>query len=147
MTIKRLIDPHRIRRLPKQFSWIDQGLVSNHHISHCDPPALALYLFLVIVADHQGLSYYANTTIANRLRFDDRALIEARQQLIQQQLIAYQPPLYQVLALPDRAIAPQDSADANRVATVTRPGSNPQRESGPIQIKALLDQLQRRTDS
>ena len=57
---KRLLVPSRVRQVPRQFSWVDHRLVRDHHIEHCDPPALALYLFLITVADAQGLSYYAD---------------------------------------------------------------------------------------
>ena len=54
---KRLLVPSRVRRVPRQFSWIDQRLVRDHHIARCDCTALALYLLLLTVADAQGLSY------------------------------------------------------------------------------------------
>jgi|TARA_Y100000310_G_scaffold341541_1_gene441006 hypothetical protein len=136
MVIKHLIDKGRVRRLPKQFSWIDQRLISDDHLRNCEPLALALYLFLVIVGDHQGLSYYADTTIANHIGFDQRALQHTRQQLIQQQLIAYQPPLYQVLALPDQPIAPANPP--------VKPSPRA-RQSGPTQLKTLLAELQQRS--
>ena len=57
---KRLLVPSRVRQIPRQFSWVDHRLVRDHHIEHCKPPALALYLFLITVADaKKGLSYYA----------------------------------------------------------------------------------------
>ncbi len=48
--------------MPSQFSWVDQRLVRERHIERCDVQALALYLFLVTVADAQGLSYYSDAT-------------------------------------------------------------------------------------
>ncbi len=60
---KHLLVPSRVRQVPRQFSWIDQRLVRDHHIERCDPQALALYLFLLTVADAQGLSYYADASI------------------------------------------------------------------------------------
>jgi hypothetical protein len=60
---------------------------------------LALYLFLVTVADGQGLSYYSAPTIGRLLPLDGPALARARQELVAAGLIAYQRPLYQVLAL------------------------------------------------
>ena len=32
---KRLLVPSRVRRIPRQFSWIDQRLVRDHHIERC----------------------------------------------------------------------------------------------------------------
>ena len=96
---KRLLVPARVRRVPRQFSWVDQRLVRDRHIAHCDPEALALYLFLVTVADAQGLSFYSDQRLCRCLDMDTRALARARDWLVRVQLIAYQAPLYQVLAL------------------------------------------------
>jgi hypothetical protein len=97
--IKRVLCPDRLRRVPEQFSWIDHRLVRDRHIGRCSANALALYLFLVTVADGQGLSYYSDTSLSERLPLDGPALIRARQELIAARLIAYDKPLYQVLAL------------------------------------------------
>jgi len=58
-----------------------------------------LYLFLVTVADAQGLSYYGDPAISQLLSLDAATLIRARQELLAAKLIAYQRPLYQVLSL------------------------------------------------
>ncbi len=99
MVHKQPIDPARVRRLPPQFSWIDQRLVRHHHIELCDHTTLALYLFLVTVADAQGLSYYSDHSLCQRLSLEPAALARARGWLVHLQWIAYQAPLYQVLAL------------------------------------------------
>jgi len=96
---KRLLVPSRVRRVPRQFSWVDQRLVRDHHIEHCDTAALALYLLLVTVADAQGLSYYADASIGRLLSLRPEPLAAAREALIHTGLIAYEAPLYQVLAL------------------------------------------------
>lgn len=85
--------------MPRQFSWLDHRLVRDHHIERCSHPAATLYLFLVIVSDARGLSYYADDTLMNHLSMDDVTLSEARQNLIHIGLIAWQKPLYQVLPL------------------------------------------------
>ena len=99
MTHKQLICPARVRCLPPQISWIDQRLVRHHYIEQCDHTALALYLFLVTVADAQGLSFYSDPSLCQRLDLDAPGLRRARDWLVHLQLIAYQAPLYQVLAL------------------------------------------------
>jgi hypothetical protein len=109
MIIKRVIRPERLRQIPPSFSWVDHRLVRGHFIQRCDPPSLALYLFLVTVADVQGLSYYSDASICRRLRLDLLQLAAARRQLEQVDLIAYAKPLYQVLAL-DRSHAPSGPA-------------------------------------
>jgi hypothetical protein len=85
--------------VPKQFSWVDQRLVREHYIDALSHPACALYLFLLTVADAQGLSYYAEPTLCRRLSMSQATLQKSRQELIARQLLAYRRPLYQVLAL------------------------------------------------
>ena len=109
---KRLLVPSRVRRVPRQFSWIDQRLVRDHHIERCDSAALALYLFLVTVADAQGLSYYADASIGRLLSLRPEALAGARAALVRAGLLAYEAPLYQVLAL-DRAPEPPAPTQAS----------------------------------
>lgn len=99
MIAKRLIRPERLRRVPQGFNWVDHRLVSQHYLERCEHRALALYLFLVTVSDVQGLSYYSDAAIGRRLKLDPLELAAARRQLMQADLIAYQKPLYQVLAL------------------------------------------------
>jgi hypothetical protein len=99
MIKKRPIYPQRLRRVPSQFSWVDHRLVRDRHIESCSHTALALYLFLVTVADHEGLSYYSDATLMARLGMDWQTLTSARQNLIQAGLVAYEDPLYQVLEL------------------------------------------------
>ena len=89
----------QLRQVPKQFSWVDQRLVQEHYIDGLSHPACALYLFLLTVADAQGLSYYAEPTLCRRLSMSQATLRQARQALIARQLVAYRRPLYQVLAL------------------------------------------------
>jgi len=105
MTIKRVLNWQRMRRIPAQFSWLDQRLVRDRHIERCDAPACALYLFLVTVADAQGLSYYSEASIARRLSMEPARVGQARTDLVRLELIAYESPLYQVLSL-DAPVAP-----------------------------------------
>jgi len=103
MTIKRVLVHERVRRIPAQFSWLDQRLVRDRHIERCDAASCALYLFLVAVADAQGLSYYSEASIARRLSMETARLGQARADLMRLGLIAYAAPLYQVLALDEPA--------------------------------------------
>jgi len=96
---KRVLCPEQLRHVPPQFSWIDHRLVRDKHIVGRSAEALALYLFLVTVADGQGLSYYSDAGIGKLLPLDEPALARARQELIRARLIAYEKPLYQVLSL------------------------------------------------
>jgi len=99
MVEKHPICPRSLRKIPKHFSWLDHRLVRECYIDRCSHQAAALYLFLVTVADAQGLSYYSDQTLSQRLTMEDNALNSARQELIEIGLVAHQKPLYQVLAL------------------------------------------------
>jgi hypothetical protein len=111
---KRLLISSRVRRVPRQFSWVDQRLVRDRHITRCDPEALALYLFLVTVADAQGLSFYADASIGRLLSLSPQRLEQAREALIRTGLIAYEAPLYQVLALEPAGPTPSAQLPATR---------------------------------
>ena len=93
---KHPILPAKLRRPPRQFSWVDQRLVREHSIDQLSHEACALYLFLVTAADAQGLSYYAERSLCQRLALSPPRLRQARQLLIQRGLVAYRQPLYQV---------------------------------------------------
>jgi hypothetical protein len=99
MIIKRLLRPNRLRQIPSSFSWVDHRLIRHHHLRACDHRAWALYLFLVTVGDAQGLSYYSEAALGRQLKLDSLQLALAREQLELAGLVAYQKPLYQVLAL------------------------------------------------
>lgn len=104
MVFKSPILPNRIRKVPKQFSWIDHRLVLERHIENCSHTAAALYLFLVTVGDAEGLSYYADKSIMKRLSMDQNTLDSARVNLIRTGLVAWQKPLYQVLSLDNQMV-------------------------------------------
>jgi hypothetical protein len=78
---------------------VDHRLVRDRYIDQCSHPSAALYLFLVTVADAQGLSYYSDRSLMLRLNMEDHDLAKARLNLVRIGLIAYQKPIYQVLPL------------------------------------------------
>ncbi len=134
-TVKQLLRPERLRQVPEQFSWVDQALVQRHVIDRCEARAAALYLFLITVADAQGLSYYGEPTLARRLHLSHEELVAARQQLIDIDLIAYQAPLYQVLAFPGTAPTPRTTA------STPAPVPEPRSSNGPARLAQILDQM------
>ena len=99
MQEKRLLCRDRLRRVPEQFSWVDQRLVRAEYIRRCDSRGWALYLLLVTVADAQGLSYYSDRKSAELLSLNPSEWIEARRQWVRADMIAYERPLYQVLSV------------------------------------------------
>ncbi len=128
---KTLLVPSRRRRVPRQFSWIDQRLVRERHIGRCEPQALALYLFLVTVSDAEGLSFYADGSIAGLLGWPEAQVRQARAGLVRAGLVAFEAPLYQVLSL-----------DAPPPATVPAQAPRPsaRAEGGLRSLRAILQQ-------
>ena len=125
---KRVLCAQRLRKVPPQFSWLDQGLVRQRYIQRCDHAAWALYLVLVTVADAQGLSYYSDQSLERMLRLDPVGLSAARAQLCEQGLVAYQKPLYQVLSL-EEPLCVRPAADQT------------QRTGQPLSLKEVLRQV------
>jgi hypothetical protein len=115
--------------VPTQFSWVDQRLVRERHIDQLSHAACTLYLFLVTVADAHGLSYYADPSVCQRLSLTSAELHQARQTLITRGLVAYQRPLYQVLALD---VAPREAAASASPVAV---------DEEPMDIKAVFARI------
>ena len=128
---KRVLCPQRLRKVPPQFSWVDQRLVRQGYVPRCDHAALALYLVLVTVSDAEGLSYYSEASLERMLRLDHAGLCAARSGLAAAGLVVYQKPLYQVLALePSERPAPAPRSEQTRslkevLAQVLEKGGQP----------------------
>jgi hypothetical protein len=65
---------------------------------------LLLYIFLILVSDRNGLSYYKYDNICTLLKISVDAYIVARNALIEKDLIAFDGHLFQVLSLPDTPV-------------------------------------------
>jgi len=126
---KRPLSLSKLRKVPSQFSWVDQRLVRERSLDQLRHEACALSLFLVTVADAQGLSFYSERSLCQRLSMSPAVLRQARQALIAGALVAYQSPLYQVLAL-DR--------DTLRPAAERPTGSG---DDEPVDLKAVFKQI------
>lgn len=97
---KRILVPERLRRPPATgWSWLDRRFLREHG-DYLSREAVLLYLFLAAVADRHGLSFYSDHALTSRLRLTQPVLEQARQELLERDLIAYQLPLVQVLSLP-----------------------------------------------
>lgn len=102
MIQKQLLVPDRVRRPPREgWSWIDRRFLKQH-ASRLSHEAILLYFFLAAVSDQNGLSFYSDTSTALRLRMGEQVVVRARDELVAEDLVAYQAPLTQVLSLPQR---------------------------------------------
>lgn len=107
---RKPIMPQRQRRIPPQFSWVDHRLVRDGHVQGRSARALSLYLFLVTVADAEGLSWYSEAALCRHLSWNGADLQNARAELQQAGLIAYRDPIYQVLDLSPVIVAGASSS-------------------------------------
>jgi len=97
--LKEPVCRDRIRSIPRGFGWVDHRLVRDHYIEKCSPRALALYLFLIVVSDGEGVSWWSERSLATRLGMDVDALRRARAELSAADLVAFEHPVWQVLSL------------------------------------------------
>lgn len=103
MIQKRILNPDRIRRIDKGFSFIPHRFLTGGFLSSLTQPELLLYLFLVLASDRYGLSFYGYDSICRYLALDLDQYIEARNKLIEKNLIAFEGTIFQVLELPPEA--------------------------------------------
>ena len=102
---KRILVPERLRRPPATgWSWLDRRFLREHG-DYLSREAVLLYLFLAAVADRHGLSFFSDNTLTSRLRLTQPVLEQARQELLDRDLIAQQLPLVQVLELPTPGVS------------------------------------------
>lgn len=112
--------PNRVRKIQGSFSWIDHRLITGGFLEPLTPLEILLYFFLVAVGDRQGLSFYHDDRLGHLLKIDLAALGKARRGLIEQSLLAYDPPLYQVLALPPQPQTVAEDLDREKALAAIR---------------------------
>ena len=102
--------PQRVRKIEHSFAWVDHRLLRNGYIEVMTHHDQALYLFLVLVADRHGVSFYRKEKICKCIALDWDEFEVARRRLIEFKLIAFEPyrgsnpnGYYQVLPVDGRA--------------------------------------------
>ena len=104
---KKLLHPGRVREIPiSGFSWLDRRFITDGFAAEIPQRELLLYLFLCVVADQEGLSFYGDHRLCGILKISTMNLDAARRALEKRDLILYRHPLYQVLSLPDQSSGP-----------------------------------------
>jgi hypothetical protein len=83
--------PQRVRKIEKSFAWIDHRLLRNGFLPVMTHEDQALYLFLLLVADRNGVSFYRKEKICDVLGLDWGPFEVARDRLINLGLIAFEP--------------------------------------------------------
>jgi hypothetical protein len=111
MIRKKVLNTERVRRINGGFSFIPHRFITDGFVSSLNRQQLLLYLFLVLVSDRYGLSFYSYDSICSLLQMRIDEYIQARDNLIQKDLIAFDGTLFQVLELPPRPRIDSPSQD------------------------------------
>ena len=82
--------PQKIRTIKGSFAWVDHRLLRNGYLAATTHQDLALYLFFVLAADRNGVSFYRKEKICDALNLDFRQFEVARDRLIDMKLIAFE---------------------------------------------------------
>ena len=104
MIKKKVLDPNRIRRIDGGFSFIPHRFIADGFLTYLDQIEIFLYLFLCLVSDRYGLSFYSYDTICSYLQLTLEELHEATDGLIGKDLIDFDGTIFQVLDLPSKPV-------------------------------------------
>lgn len=103
-------EPLRIRRIRGSFAWLDHRLARDGFLERMSLIDLAVYVFLVLAADRNGVSFYRKDVISNTLGIEWSQFEQAKARLLERGLIAFRPftkgdvdGFYQILPLPGGA--------------------------------------------
>jgi len=99
MIEKRALCPERVRTINGSFAFLEHRFLSDGYWQTLDHHALLLYVFLVLVGDRKGLSYYSYDKICTLVKLSLDDYMVARNQLVEKDLIAFDGRLFQVLSL------------------------------------------------
>lgn len=129
MVQKQAIISDRIRKSNGTFAWIGHQFLRQGFWNSLTHHELLLYLFLVIVGDRYGLSYYSFDKICSLLSINTDESINARNALIDKDLIAFDGYLFQVFSLPEKVVSRPRSPIRRQKKKV---------EQGPESIRQIL---------
>ena len=89
MFTKKILNPNRLRRIEGGFNFIPHRFLSDGFLSSLRQKEFLLYLFLILASDRYGLSFYSYDAICSFLQISLDEYIEARDGLIEKDLIAF----------------------------------------------------------
>ncbi|MBU0767664.1 MAG: hypothetical protein KJ687_01020 [Proteobacteria bacterium] len=102
MIKKKVLNLERIRRIDGGFSFIPHRFLTDGFLVFLDQKELLLYLFLILASDRNGLSFYSYDAICTLLQLNLEQYVEARNNLVDKDLIAFDGTVFQVLSLPKK---------------------------------------------
>ena len=104
MIKKKILNPNRLRRINAGFSFIPHRFLTDGFLASLSQKEILLYLFLVLVSDRHGLSFYSYDSMCSQLELSANEYIEAREGLMEKSLIAFDGTIFQVLDLPPKPL-------------------------------------------
>lgn len=124
------------RKLPRRYGVVDERLVSDGYLKRLPAEAVSLYVFLCVVGNREGRSWYSDGRIVQMVRLS--SLAGARRQLIEAGLISWEPPVYTVVDVPQ----PEVNGDCVRSVVTTGDSSEP--VATKAQAAAAADAIRRK---
>ena len=118
MIKKKILNPVRVRQIDGGFSFIPHRFVLDGFLAALGQKELLLYLFLVLVSDRNGLSFYSYDTICTLLELNLDEYIASRNSLMDKDLIVFDGTLFQVLDLPGKLPDRQEKEVRSPVKTL-----------------------------
>ena len=106
------LEPRRIRHPRGAYGWTDLKIVTEGYLERLGAPAALTYLFLCAVGNCQGMSFWSHVRMARILQLTPEAVQEAIVRLVDENLVASNGRVVQVLPIPDRSHSVTDNASA-----------------------------------
>ncbi len=105
MIDRSLLVPQRARTIQGSFAAIEHRFLRDGFLQNLTHHEMVLYLFLSLAADRNGISIYSYDRICTilDLRVDD--YIQARDALIERDLLAFDGHRFQLLSLPVKPVS------------------------------------------
>ena len=76
-------------RWARSYSIIDHQILHGRYLHRLSHESMVLYLFLVVVGDRQGRSFYSDRSITEILRLSSPQIHHAREELISESLVTH----------------------------------------------------------
>lgn len=142
-------------RWARSYSIVDHQLLHGGYLHRLSHEAMSLYLFLVVVGDREGRSFYAESTIGEILRLDRAALETARAALLEEGLVDFRKPHWWVRTLPPAARGPASSPPTAATGNVQRaaaplpqpPPARLDRAAAQRRLREIIEALSARCSS
>lgn len=140
---------HLLMRWAKSYSIIDHNILHGGYLQRMSREAMALYLFLVVVGDKNGRSFYSESSIMEVLRLEPVELHQAVSELCAMRLIDYRRPYWYVRDISeggedDGRFKAKDYVSPGRHETVFSSDRETDRDTAKDRIKAISRMLSER---